>query len=92
MKRIAVRVAIAVALLGFGWSVGRAQSRQPDFELMVDAPGGATTVQCVRGCTLQFHMDASNSDNHPSSAFSFNCSGGTPRCSSQTINGYLQRQ
>lgn len=91
MKRVAVRIAVAVALLGCGWSVGRAQSRQPDFELMVDAPGGATTVQCVRGCNLQFHMDAGNSDNIPSSTFSFNCPGGTPRCSSRTINGYLRR-
>jgi hypothetical protein len=91
MKRIAVRVAVAGALLGFGWSVGRGQSRQPDFELMIDAPGGETRVQCVRGCNLQFHMDASNSRSVPTSTFSFNCSGGASRCSSQTINGYLKR-
>jgi hypothetical protein len=92
MKGIAVRVAVAVALIGFGWSVGRAQSGQPDFELMIDAPGGATTVQCVRGCSLQFHMDSSNSDNIPSSTFSFNCRGVASRCSSGTINGYLKRE
>jgi len=91
MKRIIARVAVAVALLGFGWSAGRAQSRQPDFELMVDAPGGETTVQCVRGCNLQFHMDAGNSRNTPGPTFSFNCPGGASRCSSRTINGYLQR-
>jgi len=88
MNRIPARVAVALALLGFGWSMGRAQSSQPDFELMVEAPGGATTVQCVKGCDLLFHMDVGNV---PSPTFSFNCSGGTSWCYSQTINGYLKR-
>jgi len=35
-----------------GWVVGRAQSANPDFELVVTAPGGETSVECVRGCDL----------------------------------------
>ena len=51
-KRGTVRIAIAAALLGLGWSVGRAQSARPDFELLIDAPGGETSVTCTRGCAL----------------------------------------
>ena len=54
MKRIVVRIAFAVALVGLGWSVGRAQSVRPDFELIVNAPSGEITLECKRGCGLTF--------------------------------------
>src|SRR5213592_2352183 len=28
--------------------------REPDFELVVDAPAGPTTITCVRGCRLMW--------------------------------------
>jgi hypothetical protein len=39
-------------LVGLGWSFGKAQTPQPDFELTVDAPVGATKIACKTGCTL----------------------------------------
>jgi hypothetical protein len=55
MKRIALRVVIATALIGLGWTVGQAaQAPQSDFELQVSSPSGTTTITCVRGCGLQF--------------------------------------
>ena len=52
MRHIAVRLALAAGLLSLGWAAGRAQPAQPDFEIVVDAPQGATSITCVRGCTL----------------------------------------
>ena len=44
------RLTIAVVLILGGWAAGRAQSQQDDFELVVEAPAGETTVTCRRGC------------------------------------------
>ncbi len=52
MKRIALRLFLAGGLIGMGWTIGRAQASSPDFELRIDAPGGETSVTCVRGCEL----------------------------------------
>ena len=52
MSRFAVRVLIVAALIGVGWAVGRAQSVPSDFELMVSAAAGETSITCVRGCSL----------------------------------------
>ncbi|HET9216351.1 MAG TPA: hypothetical protein VFR18_05200, partial [Terriglobia bacterium] len=41
----------ALLLVGLGWVAG-AQTASPDFEVRVDAPGGETTIECVRGCEL----------------------------------------
>ncbi len=51
-RRAGVQVVLAVTLVLAGWAVGKGQAVAPDFELVVDAPGGETTIQCVRGCTL----------------------------------------
>ena len=90
MRRVIARAALVIGLVGVGWSIGRAQIPEPDFQILVDAPGGETAVHCVRGCNLQFHMDAGNPRNTPQEAFSFACNGGTPRCSAK-INGFLRR-
>jgi len=52
MERTGLRAAAAVGLIALGWTIGKAQSRQPDFELMVNAPGGDTRIECVRDCEL----------------------------------------
>jgi len=50
-----VRLMIAVALIVLGWSVGRAQTAAPDFELVLTRhETGADTVACKRGCTLGY--------------------------------------
>jgi hypothetical protein len=57
-----------VALIGVGWTVGRAQAPAPataaqsavpqalagssDFELLVSSVSGETEIRCVRGCRL----------------------------------------
>jgi hypothetical protein len=51
MKR---RVVAAAGLIALSWTIGNAQSRQPDFELLVNAPAGETRIECVRGCTLMW--------------------------------------
>jgi hypothetical protein len=38
MKRIAIRILMSLTLVGLGWAVGKAQTTQPDFEI-VDASG-----------------------------------------------------
>ena len=54
MVKYLVRFAIAVALIVLGWSVGRAQTAAPDFELVVTRHQGGADVQveCKRGCRL----------------------------------------
>ena len=39
------QTAVAVILILAGWAVGRAQTSAPAFELLVDAPGGETTIE-----------------------------------------------
>ena len=55
MRTIIVRTLVASALLGTGWAAARAQVSEPNFELVVDAPAGATTITCVRGCRLMWN-------------------------------------
>ena len=52
MRTIIVRTLVAFSLLGTGWAAATAQVSEPSFELVVDAPPGATTITCVRGCRL----------------------------------------
>jgi hypothetical protein len=47
-RRAAMQVALAATLVLIGWTVGRSQTVAPDFELIVDAPGGETSIQCVK--------------------------------------------
>lgn len=85
------RVAIAVALIGLGWVAGRAQIPQPDFELIVNAPAGDTSVQCVRGCELMWVERGVNPNAIPQPTFSFACRGvGLERCSSSRIGGWVK--
>jgi hypothetical protein len=90
MRRVASRIAIAVTLLGLGWTAGRAQSPQPDFELIINAPAGNTTVQCARGCRLMWVERGVNPYDTPQPSFSFACQGLVLRCSSARIGGWLK--
>jgi hypothetical protein len=56
MARFLAGFTFAVALLGLGWSVGRAQTTAPDFELVVTRHQGGADVQveCKRGCRLGY--------------------------------------
>ena len=54
MIRASLRIVIAAALVGVGWMAARAQTPEPDFEIVVDAPQDGTKVECVRGCSLAY--------------------------------------
>ena len=50
------RFIVAMILVGVGWIAALAQAPEvPDFELsVVVAPDGKVTIDCVRGCGLQW--------------------------------------
>jgi hypothetical protein len=52
--RTIAQIAAAVVLVFLGWAIGKAQTSAPAFEFVVDAPGGETTIKCVRGCELSW--------------------------------------
>lgn len=93
MLRVSARLGVVLVLLACGWTIGRAQTPQPDFELVVDAPVGATTVVCKRGCTLAWTergLPSSSETRQP--RFEFKCSGSSvQRCSSYTVGGWVTR-
>ena len=89
MRRFSLNAALALALVATGWALARAQISQPDFEIVVEAPGGPTTIRCVRGCTLAWVERGVNPNNTPTESFDFNCSGA--RCSSSRVGGWLTR-
>jgi hypothetical protein len=92
MKKLVVRVAIALSLVGVGWSIGRAQQASPDFELIINAPVGATTVTCKRGCDLAWVERGVPSADARKPSFDFRCGGGgVERCSSATVGGWITR-
>jgi hypothetical protein len=92
MRQGFYRVFVALLLLGVGWTAGKAQLAQPDFELIVNAPVGETTVTCKRGCNLFWIERGIPSTATPSADFTFKCGGqGTERCSSATVGGWLVR-
>jgi hypothetical protein len=86
-----LRVVLAVGLVGLGWSLGRAQTNEPDFEIVVDAPVGATTVTCKRGCSLAWvERGVPSSADARKAVFDFKCSGpNVERCSSYRVGGWI---
>ena len=82
-------LALVLASLLIGWALGRAQVLTPDFELVVHAPGGETSVECARGCGLQWVQRGVNPNGAPTAKFTFSC--GASECSSGRIGGWLQR-
>ena len=52
MSRMPLRIIVALGLVAFGWSAGKAQTARSDFEIIVKAPAGSAEVTCVRGCSI----------------------------------------
>jgi hypothetical protein len=94
MTRVAVRAVLALSLIGMGWTIGRAQSPGPDFELKIDAPQGQTNVVCVRGCELAWieRMLPGTIDPRGQTTFTYRCGGGSAgqRCESGRIGGWTR--
>ena len=88
MTRMLVMTIAALILVGLGWLAGAAQS-SPDFELRVNAPGGETTIECVRGCNLAWVERGINPNAQPIDTFTYACS--ADRCSSGRVGGWLTR-
>ena len=89
MGRTIAKVVMAVALIGLGWGVGRAQTSETDFELVVDAPAGQVNVTCTKGCGLAWVERGMNSSARPQDTFTFSCSG-VSRCGSGKIGGWIR--
>jgi hypothetical protein len=83
------RSVLAFGLMATGYLVGRAQPSAPTFELVVEAPGGQTTVRCVKGCTLAWVERGLNPRSKSLPQFEFSCSG-SARCSSARIGGWVE--
>ena len=89
MPQIVLRVVFAVGLLGTGWVAARAQSGAPTFELQVDAPGGQTSIRCVRGCKLAWVERGVNPNSSPIATFEYGCNGAA-RCQSGRVGGWIE--
>ena len=88
-RKIAVTV-VALGLVAVGWvAAGIAQTTKPDFELIVGAPAGETTIECVRGCNLAWVERGLIPGATPITKFQFACGGiAVGRCSSGRIGGW----
>jgi hypothetical protein len=78
MRRLFL-VVLAIALVGVGWSAGRAQSAVADFEIAIEAPRGELKLRCHRGC------DWVTEGTTPVPTITFPCE--TERCRG-TFNGH----
>ena len=89
MVRTLILAAVALALIGAGWVAAKAQNQMsvPTFELQVDAPGGATTITCTRGCKLAWVERGVNPNSVPQSSFEYHCMG--DRCGSGLVGGWV---
>lgn len=94
-RRSIGRLLLAIVLVGIGWTVARAQAPLPDFELVVDAPEGETTVDCVRGCQGLAWTERMVPGTVPPATrtvFSYACrNAANARCGSGRIGGWLMR-
>ena len=79
MKRTLLRIVLATALIGAGWSIGKAQTAVADFEIAIDAPRGEVKLTCYRGC------DWAKEGGSPVPTTSFRCE--SERCRG-TFNGH----
>jgi hypothetical protein len=81
MKQTMRHAVIVAALVALGWAAGRAQTTRGDFELRINAPSGATSVECVRGCRLIGARDIENPSARQMQTYEFSCSGQQCRAS-----------
>jgi hypothetical protein len=91
MRRTSLRIAVVAALVGIGWMAGKPQTSEPAFEIVVNAPEGETTIECVRGCALAWVERGVNPNAQPISTFTFKCSGAVVSCSSARVGGWIKR-
>ena len=84
----AARIIVVVVAMFLGWTLGQAQTRDPDFELIVRAPGGSTTVECRRGCDLAWVERGLNPRAAATRTFLFSCTG--TECSSGAVGGWVK--
>jgi hypothetical protein len=84
MRRTILLIAVAIAAIGAGWSVGQAQATVADFEITIDAPAGKVNVICSRGCELS--RTWIRTGNSSDLRASFSCSGAN-RCLG-TVDGH----
>lgn len=73
MARTILRVLIIFASLAIGWAAAKAQTSDPDFVLSVDAPAGATTITCVKGCAVKWVERGINPQSGTMAMFSYSC-------------------
>ena len=86
------RTLIALALIGLGWTVAWAQAQAPDFELSVVTKDGTTTVECLRGCCLQWVEWVVPDRAGAKKAVSFgSCNGRPDGCPSGRIGGWITK-
>ena len=91
MIRASFLIAIAALLVGLGWTAAKAQTYDPNFEIVVNAPVGETSIQCVRGCNLAWVERGLNPNSQPMPTFTFKCTGSAAdaRCSSAKVGGWI---
>jgi hypothetical protein len=87
--RTIAKLVLALGLFAGGWALARAQSPDPDFAIEVSAPGGPTTIKCIRGCRLAWIQRGVNPNAMPTASFDFECTAG--RCASGAVGGWLTR-
>jgi hypothetical protein len=89
MRRKAMSAVAALALVALGWMAGMAQTG-PNFEFIVDAPVGHTSIECVKGCKLLWVERGIVGT--PQRIFQFSCGGpNQDRCSSARVGGWIDR-
>jgi hypothetical protein len=90
MRTMILGTLVALALVGTGWVAAKAQTSEPNFELVVEAPAGPTTITCLRGCRLMWIERGINPNATTMRSFDFRCSGpGVERCSSAKVGGWI---
>jgi hypothetical protein len=90
VARTILRVLIIFASLAMGWAAAKAQTADPDFVLLVDAPSGPTTITCVKGCALKWVERGINPQAQTISEFGFACHPGSGSSSPQSTTAGIQ--
>jgi hypothetical protein len=88
------RTLVALAFIGFGWAAAQAQNPVvADFEVSVvtSYETGQITIECVRGCGLQFgRLTPSRADAQKSFTYG-PCGRTATTCGSGPLHGWVTR-
>ena len=90
-----LRALIALAMLGSGWALARAQAPQtPDFELQVTTTqDGNATIECIRGCGLQWVERMVPNRDDAKKSFTYGCKNAWDKwpngCPSGRLGGWI---